>query len=65
MSLEDDLQEIHGVGPETAAEIMEIVNAQNMSPEIEADVREAWDYYQNGDYSYMGKFLERAVNNLD
>jgi len=64
MSLEQAFQEVDGVGPVKAEELVEIAQSEGVDSDVADNVRSAWGYYENGDYSYMGKFLERAVNNL-
>jgi hypothetical protein len=64
MSLEEAFQEVSGVGPARAEELVEIVESEDVDSIVAENVEQAYDYYQNGDYSYSGKFLERAVNNL-
>jgi hypothetical protein len=35
------------------------------SDEIEQNIRQAIDYYYEGNYEYAGKYLKRAENLLD
>jgi ribosomal protein S13 len=64
MSLEENLQNIHGIGEQKAKEIMEVVESNSVNSDVEENVKNAYDYYQEGEYSYMGKFLERAMEAL-
>jgi endonuclease III-like uncharacterized protein len=64
--LRDDLTEIQGVGEATADSILEVLAEHDTGTdsEVREAVLETWDYYQDGQYSYAGKYLERAVNHL-
>ena len=74
--MRDELTEINGVGEVTADKILEVVEraeeyskivekAEQPSKTVEENVREAWDYYEEGKESYAGKYLRRAYNALE
>jgi len=56
-----ELQDIHGIGPETAKEIREVVGDTS---EVEGLVREAHDHAQNEEYHKCTQMLEQAVGEL-
>lgn len=64
MTLEDELQEINGVGEATAEKIVEIVEEHSVDSEVSENVKSAYEYYEAGQMAYAGKFIERAYNNL-
>jgi hypothetical protein len=36
-----------------------------LPPEARDNLESAWDYYQNEQYAYAGKFLRRVMEDLD
>jgi len=65
MRMKDELTEIHGIGDAKADEILEIVESNSVDSTVEDNLRSAWDYYQDGQYSYAEKFLRRAIEALE
>lgn len=67
MSLEDDLQEIRGIGEAKASEIMTVFeNHQSDTPDVvKENLEQAIDYYEDGQYSYAGKFLRQAYEGFE
>ena len=64
MSLKDDVQKVDGVGEVKAAQIVDIVEDHSVNSTIKENVRQAYDYYQNGHQSYAEKYLQRAYEEL-
>jgi hypothetical protein len=65
--LRDALTDIRGVGDAKADEIMTVFDEyeRGVPDEVRSDLEAAYDYYQEGQYSYAGKFLRRAVEGLE
>ena len=63
--LREELQTVRGVGDAKADEILEIVESNSVDSTVEDNLRSAWDYYQDGQYSYAEKFLRRAIEGLE
>jgi len=63
--LREELQTISGIGPAKAKEIINIVEEHNTDDELAEQVRQAWDYYDDGQRRYAGKYLKRAVAYLE
>jgi hypothetical protein len=64
MTIEDDLEDISGVGTETRKKIMTVFEEHGTSDEVVENLETALDYYESGEYEYAGKFLRRAVDGL-
>jgi hypothetical protein len=65
MTIEDELEDISGVGTETRKKIMTVFEEHNStSDEVVENLETALDYYEAGEYEYAGKFLRRAVDGL-
>lgn len=63
--LYDELTDIDGVGDATAEKILEVVDDYSNTDNVEQNVRQAWDYYDSGKPGYAGKYLQRAIAELD
>jgi len=63
--LYDELTEIDGVGDATAEKILAVIDAYSTSGGVEDNVRQAYDYWQSGKPGYAGKYLKRAITELD
>ena len=62
MSLKDELQEISGVGPATAEEIMGLLEGRDTGGVAEADVRKALRFAERG---HMAGCVETLRDALD
>jgi len=64
--LESDLKDIRGIGDAKAEEIIAVVEDYNgTDDELTENIKQAWDYYQDGQESYAGKFLRRAYEQVE
>lgn len=65
--MKDDLTDIQGVGDKTADKIMTVFEEHNsgVPAEVKDNLESAYDYYENEQYSYAGKFLRKAVEGLE
>lgn len=63
--MKEALTDIKGIGPKKAEQVLEVVEKEAGVPEeVRANLQEAMSYYENGEYEYAGKFLERAMEGL-
>ena len=63
--LYDELTDIDGVGDATAEKILAVVDAYSTTTEVEDNLRQAHDYWQSGKPGYAGKYIKRAISELD
>jgi len=63
--LYDELTDIDGVGEATAEKILAVVDGYNTPDDVEDNVRKAFDYWESGKPGYAGKYLKRALLELD
>lgn len=66
--MKDELTSIQGVGDKTAEKIMTVFeehNSGSVPAEVKENLESAYDYYENEQYSYAGKFLRKAVEGLE
>lgn len=65
MSLHDELTEIQGVGDATAEKILAVVDAHDVSGELEAALTDAVGYHEAGQHEYAEKFVRRAYAEVE
>lgn len=65
--LSDALQEINGVGPATAENILDVLGEHGQGPddELRELLEDAVDYHEAGEHSYAAKYARRALEQLD
>jgi len=63
--LYDELTDIDGVGDATAEKILAVIDAYSTSEGVEDNVRQAYDYWESGKPGYAGKYIKRAITELD
>ena len=65
--LSEDLQEIRGIGPAKAGEIIDVVNTHDLQKAggIREDFLAGYEYFKAGHTGYADKFFKRVKAELD
>lgn len=65
--LSEALQEINGVGPATADDILDVLDehGQGGGDGVRELLEDAMDYHDAGEHSYAEKYVRRALEQLD
>lgn len=62
MSLEDDLQEIDGVGEATAAKILAVLDESDEYDTVDVEAfKDGYSYFKEEQYGYADKFFKRVL----